>query len=75
MVALLALVFIGLGIGPAFSADVTTPFAGKAVNGGTVTHDHRDGKHVLAVSPDFQIPGSPDPHCEALRRRSAKSWC
>src|SRR5262245_26669015 len=33
-----ALVFIGLNIGTGFAADVTTPFAGKAVNGGTVTH-------------------------------------
>jgi len=48
------------------AADVTTPFAGKAVNGGTVTHEHRDGKHVLTVSSDFAVPGSPDPHWQVV---------
>ena len=51
---------------PSFAADVTTPFAGKAVNGGTVTHEHRSGKHVLTVSADFQVPGSPDPHWQVV---------
>ena len=51
---------------PSFAADVTTPFAGKAVNGGTVTHEHRSGKHVLTVSTDFQVPGSPDPHWQVV---------
>jgi hypothetical protein len=45
-----------------FAADVTTPFAGKDVNGGTVTHEMKGGKHVLSVSTDFKAPGSPDPH-------------
>jgi hypothetical protein len=45
-----------------FAADVTTPFAGKDVNGGTVTHEIKGGKHVLSVSADFKAPGSPDPH-------------
>lgn len=57
---------VGLFVGPALAADVTTPFAGKAVNGGTVTHEHRDGKHVLTVSADFQVPGSPDPHWQVV---------
>jgi hypothetical protein len=66
VLAIAAVVFIGLSVGPAFAADVTTPFAGKAVNGGTVTHEHRDGKHVLTVSADFQVPGSPDPHWQIV---------
>jgi len=49
-----------------FAADVTTPFAGKAVNGGTVTHDMQGGKHRLTVSADFQVPGSPDPHWQVI---------
>ena len=49
-----------------FAADVTTPFTGKAVTGGTVTHEHRDGKHVLSVSSDFTVPGSPDPHWQVV---------
>jgi len=56
-----ALVVFGLSVGTSFAADVTTPFAGKAVNGGTVTHDMQGGKHRLTVSADFQVPGSPIP--------------
>src|SRR5262249_58194984 len=47
---------------PALAADVTTPFMGKTVNGGTVTHEKQGGKHVLTVSSDFRVPDSPDPH-------------
>lgn len=65
-IALAALVVLGLSIGPAFAADVTTPFAGKAVNGGTVTHEARGGKHILQVSSDFQVPGTPDPHWQVV---------
>ena len=65
-IAVAALVVLGLSVGPAFAADVTTPFAGKAVNGGTVTHEARGGKHILQVSSDFQVPGSPDPHWQVV---------
>ena len=51
---------------PAFAADVSMPFTGKAVNGGTVTHEVKDGKHVLTVSSDFKVPGSPDPHWQVV---------
>jgi hypothetical protein len=62
----LALVVAALGAAPVFAADVTTPFAGKAVNGGTVTHEMRAGRHVLTVSSDFVVPGSPDPHWQVV---------
>ena len=42
------------------------PFSGAKVNGGTVTHEHRGGQHVLTVSGDFQVPGSPDPHWQVV---------
>ena len=61
-----ALVVFGLSVGPSFAADVTTPFAGKAVNGGAVTHEMQGGKHRLTVSADFQVPGSPDPHWQVV---------
>lgn len=60
------LVAFGLSVTAAVAGDVTTPFAGRAVNGGTVTHEHRDGKHVLTVSSDFKVPGSPDPHWQVI---------
>jgi hypothetical protein len=66
-VALLsALVVVGLGVTASFAADMTTPFAGKAVSGGTVTHEMQGGKHVLTVSSDFKVPGSPDPHWQVI---------
>lgn len=66
-VALLsALVVFGVSVAPAVAADVTTPFTGKAVNGGTVTHEMQGGKHVLTVSSDFKVPGSPDPHWQVI---------
>jgi hypothetical protein len=66
-VALLsALVVFGLSVSPSFAADVTTPFSGKAVNSGTVTHEMQGGKHILSVSADFKVPGSPDPHWQVI---------
>ncbi len=64
--ALVAMITAGFASTPGFAADVTTPFAGKAVNGGTVTHAVQGGKHVLRVSDDFQVPGSPDPHWQVI---------
>ena len=63
---LAALFAVALAGGAALAADITTPFAGKAVNGGTVTHEHRDGRHMLRVSDDFKVPGSPDPHWQVV---------
>ncbi len=57
-----AIAVLGLGAGTGFAADVTTPFAGQAVNGGTVTHEVQGGHHRLMVSADFKVPDSPDPH-------------
>ncbi|HSE96306.1 MAG TPA: hypothetical protein VLD61_10455 [Methylomirabilota bacterium] len=66
-VALLsALVVFALAVTGAQAADVTTPFVGKVVNGGTVTHETKGGKHVLTVSSDFKVPGSPDPHWQVI---------
>ena len=45
---------------------MTRPFTGKAVNGGTVTATQQGGKTVLTLSTDFQIPGSPDPHWQVV---------
>jgi len=64
-----AFLVLALGVVPVLAADVTTPFAGKTVNGGTVTHEHRAGRHMLTVSPDFQVPGSPDPHWQVVDGR------
>ena len=47
-------------------AQTSTPFAGAKVNGGTVTHSMKDGKHVLTLSSDFQVPDTPDPHWQIV---------
>jgi hypothetical protein len=50
-----------------FAADQTTrPFAGKAVNGGTVTLGKQGNQTVLTLSRDFPVPGSPDPHWQLV---------
>ena len=42
------------------------PFTGAKVNAGTVTHTMQDGKHVLTLSSDFQVPDTPDPHWQIV---------
>ncbi len=44
----------------------STVFQGKAVNGGTVAHVRENGKNILRLSDDFQIPNSPDPHWQVV---------
>lgn len=53
------------------AADVTKPFSGNTVNGGTVTHEVKDGKHILTLSSDFKVPGSPDPHWQIVDSKGA----
>jgi len=66
-VALLSALLVAVLTGSTgFAADVTTPFTGKAVNGGTVTHEMQGGKHRLSVSADFKLPDSPDPHWQVV---------
>lgn len=53
------------------SAAAQTPhtskvFSGAKVNAGTVTHTVQGGKHVLRLSPDFQVPDTPDPHWQVV---------
>ncbi|MGH7429101.1 MAG: hypothetical protein ACREJ4_12225 [Candidatus Methylomirabilaceae bacterium] len=66
LAGLVAVAFLSATAG--FAADVHTskPFAGKTVNGGTVTHAKKAGKHVLTLSDDFKAPGSPDPHWQVV---------
>lgn len=61
--AFVVAVIISVGI-PAVSlgADVSSTFSGHHVNGGTVSHEVKSGKHVLTLSKDFPVPDAPDPH-------------
>ena len=56
-----------VGAGAANAQGQTSrPFAGAKVNAGTVTHTMQDGKHVLTLSSDFQVPDTPDPHWQIV---------
>jgi hypothetical protein len=55
------------GAGAASAQGQTSrPFTGAKVNAGTVTHTMQDGKHVLTLSSDFQVPDTPDPHWQIV---------
>jgi hypothetical protein len=41
-------------------------FSGAKVNEGTVTHKKDGNKHVLALSADFKVPDTPDPHWQVI---------
>src|SRR4051812_49147709 len=41
-------------------------FTGAKVNAGTVTYSVKDGKAVLTMSNDFQVPDTPDPHWQVV---------
>lgn len=67
MVLVVALVVALVGAGSIAVADeMTKPFTGKAVNGGTVTLSRQGDKTMLSLSGDFQVPGSPDPHWQLV---------
>lgn len=68
---LAAFALMMLGATATFAADVTKPFSGNTVNGGTVTHEVKDGKHILTLSSDFKVPGSPDPHWQIVDSKGA----
>jgi hypothetical protein len=44
----------------------STKFSGAKVNAGTVTHSVKDGKNLLTLSGDFQMPDTPDPHWQVV---------
>lgn len=47
-------------------AHATGAFKGAKVNGGTVTHETKDGKSMLTLSEDFKAPDTPDPHWQVV---------
>jgi hypothetical protein len=46
--------------------ETSRPFSGAKVNGGTVAHTMKDGRHVLTLSDDFKVPDTPDPHWQVV---------
>jgi hypothetical protein len=64
--ALVALATAAFATTAAAQGHTSKPFSGAKVNGGTVTHSVRDGKNILSVSADFQVPDTPDPHWQIV---------
>lgn len=60
-----ALLILGASV-LAVAAETTTEFSGHSVNSGTVAHEVQGGRHILALSKDFPIPGTPDPHWQVV---------
>jgi hypothetical protein len=50
----------------AAQTQTSKPFSGAKVNAGTVTSTMKDGKTVLTLSDDFQVPDTPDPHWQVV---------
>ena len=63
--SLLAALVLAAGTAAA-QTQTSKPFAGPKVNSGTVTHTVQNGKHVLTLSGDFQVPDTPDPHWQIV---------
>jgi hypothetical protein len=64
--SLFAVLAAGLLVARGADAQTSAPFSGAKVNGGTVSHTHEKGRHVLALSSDFQVPDTPDPHWQVV---------
>lgn len=47
-------------------AHTSGPFKGPKANTGTVSHSVQNGRHVLMLSDDFQVPDAPDPHWQVI---------
>ena len=52
--------------GMMMDAHTSGVFHGVKVNHGTVTHSRKDGKTVLTLSDDFEMPQTPDPHWQVV---------
>jgi hypothetical protein len=63
LVAIAAVAFAGTALA---QSHTSKPFSGAKVNGGTVTHTVKNGKNLLAVSDEFQVPDTPDPHWQIV---------
>jgi hypothetical protein len=65
--ALLGIAAIALSATMALAQGHTSSkFSGAKVNAGTVTHSVKDGKNVLTLSSEFQVPDTPDPHWQIV---------
>ena len=65
--ALMAIAALAVAGSTAFAQGHTsTKFSGAKVNAGTVTHSVKDGRNILTLSSEFQVPDTPDPHWQIV---------
>jgi hypothetical protein len=60
-----------IGVAAAGEIHKSKVFSGAKVNAGMVTHEMKNGKHVLSLSQDFKVPESPDPHWQVVDSKGA----
>jgi hypothetical protein len=65
-VALVGAAAMMVGSAAAQNPHVSKVFSGAKVNAGTVTHTVQANQHVLRLSPDFEVPDTPDPHWQVV---------
>ena len=65
-IAATGIAVLALASGAFAQGHTSTKFSGAKVNAGTVTHSVKDGKNVLTLSSDFQVPDTPDPHWQVV---------
>jgi hypothetical protein len=63
-----ALMVLAMTASPALAGNgqVSKPFSGSKVNGGTVTLTQSGGTRTLTLSSDFKVPDTPDPHWQVV---------
>ncbi len=66
VVAVAALALLTAATPQAADSHTSSQFKGAKVNAGTVTHSKQNGKNVLTLSDDFQVPDTPDPHWQVV---------
>jgi hypothetical protein len=59
-------VLFAFGVASAGAAETSGSFAGSKVNRGTVSFHDQNGQRTLTLSPDFEKPGTPDPHWQVV---------
>ncbi len=66
VVAVAALALLTASAPQAADMHTSSQFKGAKVNAGTVTHSKQNGKNILTLSNDFQVPDTPDPHWQVV---------
>ena len=70
-VAFAATMVLAIGTTAGAQTRTSKTFTGAKVNAGTVTEKVENGKRMLTLSDDFQVPDTPDPHWQIVDSQGA----